>query len=446
MAIATYTPSSRTTKKPVITAKANEHIAIDMRVNPAQSLLTHVSGKKWTLRNYYNQQLTQDGEPTPLQLSLSKVNQQYLAISDLELRVSDALSLQQDSNTMEMTYTGAGTLLPGLIPIVGDMFVADIGDGRDGLFALTRAEQKSILKATTYVIEYTLVDYLTDEYRTNLFEKTVRTANYVVDYLALGKNPVLVEGSYKQYLELTKWKYQLAESYFRDFFNTEFNTFLLPEQPSPTYDPYLTEFVTALVSIDDNADYRNVNCLNVDTGSNTHHKTFWDALIARDDNILDHTKNVVDCFSVRNMPSHPRYSGIRYSGIDLVINYNDDGWPSSELSSSEPRVFNRAVSVETLFTTQMENVASDASVEGREPFKSVTEDNHYVLTEAFYNKDNATTSVLEILTQRCIDRKPIGIPTLLALCTSSIYWGRLEQFYYMPILMLLVRCAHEDIG
>ena len=92
-----------------------------------------------------------------------------------------------------MVVTGAANVYPMLIPSVGDMFVATIADGRSAVFKVTNTERKSLFKDTAHVIEYVLVDYLTDERKSDFKSKVIKTVKFVRDFLVNGQNPLLVD-------------------------------------------------------------------------------------------------------------------------------------------------------------------------------------------------------------------------------------------------------------
>ena len=66
------------------------------------------------------------------------------------IKVNGELSQDQNSEDGSFTVTGSATTLPGLTPITGDMFTADVGDGRVGLFTITSSRRMSMLRDTVY--------------------------------------------------------------------------------------------------------------------------------------------------------------------------------------------------------------------------------------------------------------------------------------------------------
>ena len=75
--------------------------------------------------------------------------------------------------------------------------------------------------------------------------------------------------------------------------------------------------------------------------------------------------------------------------------------------------------------------------------KPVTIDDCYVFSNEFY-MDSYPLSVLEELTMDYLHHRAVNVSKLSTLCKRYRSWGRLEQFYYIPILLLLIK--HTSIA
>ena len=75
-----------------------------------------------------------------------------------------------------MAVNGTADVYPFIIPNVGDMFAADVGDGKEGVFTITSTEKKSLLKEAVYTIEYTLLYYSNSDLqrRNDLITKSIQ--------------------------------------------------------------------------------------------------------------------------------------------------------------------------------------------------------------------------------------------------------------------------------
>ena len=232
--------------------RAHLEEVIDTEFLAANALLAHVEGSEWTV-NYYNQVMTDGSEANPQALSQDAVHQQYRLVVGMGIKVTSEISQQQNSEDGSFTVTGAATTLPGLTPITGDMFTADVGDGRVGLFTITSSQRMSMLRDTVYGIEYRMTNFLTAETEHDLSEKVVETRYFNKDYLLNGEDPFLSTSDHNLEEELTKNYYSLLEYYMQLFSSREFRTLLLPTESgelTSAYDPMvLTLFHLIIHSI-----------------------------------------------------------------------------------------------------------------------------------------------------------------------------------------------------
>lgn len=435
-------------ENPNIRTEPYRPIAVDSKVEPPGILLTHVEGAKWIAKEYYSQLTTADTEVASQELDRPEVYQQYLRIRDLELRVSSPLQPVQDTDNKEFTVVGTANLFPGIIPANGDMFVADIGDGRTGIFVVTEIRQLSMLRATVYEISYELKDYANQELLQDLRDKISKDTTFVRDFYKYGKNPLLVDSEYSQYQQILEFKDQLPVTYFNAFFNHDLSTLLVPDQDGRVYDPFLTEIMVRLVDKDKHSKWRQVKCLNRDEEQGITLTTLWDSFYKQDEEILNYCSHESRIISPRYFSAHPRFASVRYSGVDNVYYPKQDSKPSiGDLAASVDRVFSRPVDIGDIIADVLDGIAYPGiTLESLVPIKPVTVDGYYVLSEAFYQIDYANMSLLEVLMTQYLDNQAIGFNALFTLCKGSTYWNRLEQFYYMPLLLLLLNKSIGDVN
>jgi hypothetical protein len=70
---------------------------------------------------------------------------------------------------------------------------------------------------------------------------------------------------------------------------------------------------------------------------------------------------------------------------------------------------------------------------------SVTVDDYYIFSEAFYKRIPGQLSKLESLVYDYIEKKEIDFSVLHTLIIECTQWPLLERFYYIPILMLIAK-------
>ena len=69
----------------------------------------------------------------------------------------------------------------------------------------------------------------------------------------------------------------------------------------------------------------------------------------------------------------------------------------------------------------------------------------YVLSGNFYTEAPLGQSRLELLTGIMLRQYPVNCNALFEVCNSVSLWGRLEKFYYIPLLIVLLNAALRDL-
>lgn len=457
-----------------------QSVVTDNRYNPAGSLLTFVQGSNWTI-NYYSQILGADDELQSQQIDRPASYQQYRRIKGVELKVTTPLSQSQDAVSKEMVVTGTAYSPGAFVPNAGDMFIADIGDGRDAIFEVTGTDRSSYLKEAIYVIEYRLKTYADNAtFLTDLERKTVIDATYVADFLVYGQNPVILDEDYTAYNDLRKLYRDLVSLYFRDFFSIRFQTLLVPEQTIPTYDHFLTTAIVKLVETDAHPYVQRIRALGVGGDQAMLGRSVWDALLELNDTLLSTTIERIGLINAHNFKWLPWMTGIYYSGMGALVypldcrtdvdayydpansskpatsyvieagsryctlermlrdhdldgfNYSPTPWDGSNSNCPAP-----VLSSNNSQTNAEAN--ADAAYAALPAIVPVTQDDWYVFTEGFYGANGKTpASKLEMLARNLIRGKSIDRVQLLQLGQSAFKWDNLERFYYIPVLFALL--------
>lgn len=424
--------------------------AVDLAYHNRRQLLTHVSGMRWELKGYWSQYLGMDDDTESQSLDREAVFQSYLKIEKFEMRVSQPLDITVDDTSREFALEGSATMYPGFIPNQGDMFVAEIGDGRDMIFTISQVEKKTMLLDAVYEVSYHSIDYATPERLEDLNSKTVKTVTFVKDFLALGKDSFLVASEYHALEKIRKWMSVLPKEYIKEFFVEEHGTLLVPEQPNTLYDPFLATFVHTTMSTHRIIEFQRLRLLNCDTGTDAGYTTLFDTFLNRDERGLDFAQLFLIPFNVATVKRLPTYASVHYSGIINVMFPKDDkslgAHTETVLTPSPARNFNRPVNLKTLIhDTTLEGIATPDLV-NVVSIKPVTCDEYYVLSKAFYEQNPVEMSVLELMLSKYYTRTPLDISALLSLCERSVYWGKLERYYYIPLLCFLLTSAQGDVN
>jgi hypothetical protein len=435
------------TQLPVITDPEYRGVAVDTRYTNYRALLTRIAGSQWLVR-YYQQILGNDTELTPQQLDKQAVYQQYREISELELRVTTPLASSQTLETREFQVTGQASTYPPLIPNVGDMFLADIGDGREGLFAITASTRLSILTDACYELEYILVSEADETHRRDLEKKTIQRTHFVHSILEQGGNPFLATEDYQAYRSLEATQHHLLGYFLSSFFNKRVSTLTVPDQTHITYDPYLVEAVTRLVDTDAHPILRVIKKYSVQLPNEPTVSTFWDALLQTDIDRLPLCHEKLALVDAKLFGSVPQYEGVYYSQIEDVVypidRHSDLLFEDFVPGTYSPRDIRHQFVTNRLGALAQLTKPKGIGLEALYPIHPVTKDSYYVFTEAFYFSHREKQSQLETLTRLALEGGPIDRVALVRLCEAQPRWGRLEQFYYTPILIALLKVARQQ--
>lgn len=433
-------------KEPVVTEPSYRGETVDTKYESRRSLLTHVEGSPWQV-TYYQQLVAQDSELSAQQLDKDPVYQQYTRIRHLELRVTSELSHDQRDDTKSFDVTGTAILYPPMVPNKGDMFLADIGDGREGVFAVAQTERLSIMREACYQIQYTLVSFSTEERRTDLEAKTVKRTHFIKRLLEHGEDPIVVDDTYHQYLSLQEYWGRLLGRYMGQFYDKSTSTLLVPNQDCPTYDPFLVKFIASFISSTQQPLLRHTRKYAVDLPNRNLPWTLWDAILNVSDAMLPMVEEQLSLVPSQCFGVLPQYEGVHFSNVARVVyphNPKEPLYPTEGLASGQAPPTNLNHQFDTTRLNTLAEYPTSTGTDGTvlpPAIVPVTRDGYYVLSEAFYRGDKERQTQLERLVQGTLNREAINQSTLTDLCDQAHRWPLLEQFYYVPLLLVMIKMA-----
>ena len=429
-----------------IAAPTYRGITVDTRYTPVSALMSHVEGSSWTV-NYYSQLLNDDSPLVGQSVTRSPIYQQYTLIKKMEFKVTQPLNDQeQDSESKQMILTGGATIYPFLIPNVGDMFLADIGDGKEGLFQVKTVDRKRIYEDTCHTITYQLIDdvSLSAVRREDLVSKTINTLVYIRNFLQHGQNPLVQEEEYHLISNLENKFKIIADEYFDDFFSNEYSTLLIPGQELPTYDVFLTNAVLSYVTTYDTPNVRRVKQYNVSDDPAMDIDTIWTAIAKRRRSLLKRGMRKHGLVYARQFTLDPMVEGIFHTGVTYVVYPKDADIEANYQTWYRPKTL-----VEAVLTNRRARMPQLSDLISETNLGKVSEDvvplihpivghDHYVFSKAFYERAPGQSRI-ELLVQDYLDSKAINIRQLYQLVEACENWDDLERFYYIPILLVLVK-------
>ena len=417
---------------------------VNSRYTSITSLLTHMEGYSWTVVMYH--QLLGDNETGQAHsLELDASLQQYQKITDFELRVTDPLTFEYVADFDADSLSGTGLIYPGtIIPQVGDTFVADVGDGRTGIFHIQSVTPRSLMNDRAYEVEYYLTTYSTTERLDDLEYKSVQEGHFSKSFLQQGQNPIIESQERDQINDLTAHRNLLVQTYIEDFIDRGRHYLLAPGQERLAYDPFLSTYLQKTVNISQYAMTRDAYWPDIRKVFNMRLRTLWDLLTETTPTTgriaygtLEQSMVLESTFTIR---AKPAFTSLYYSKIERIL------YPLSETTDADPNYLQRPADEPALgyldytlgYWLPDDRSQLEIDITSKPDIYPVTLDNYYVFSSAFYEDDRLAQSKLEYLTSLYLDRSQISAAKLLEVIRSSYEWGSLERFYYQPILWCLI--------
>lgn len=445
------TPNAPTTTIPLI-PQVNDGaflgVAVDTRYTPQASLITNIEGANWTV-SYYNQIIDQSNGLAPQSTDRVAAYQQYLLIQGLELKVLTALQTSQNDETKNISMSGSALVYPGIIPNDGDMIVADSGDGRTAMFTVKSTEKKSFLKDTVYQIDYVIVDYTTPEIINDLQSKVIQTAVFVKGNLSIGRNSIVASNQYTAMQNCQLALKRLFNQYMANFFSNEFQTLLVPDQGISCYDPFLVHAILDWFTTDDHPFMKKIKPWNVDGDLMMKSFSLWEVFNSMDIALLPTAFQQAGAAGTGWFSRYPYYNGIFFSGIGDVVYPLDQ---RTDVDAGYIPVYVPAMDVLTEGTQPFKELKKLISLSNINGFSyqvvgantlpdivPVTIDQYYVFSQGFYANPGIPASTLEQLALQALQGQSLNTDNLLRLASNSLMWGTLERFYYIPILLALLK-------
>lgn len=421
-------------------------ITVASRYTPRRSLISYVTGSKWMV-NYYSQVVEAGSGTSSHQLSRPGYAQSYTLIKQFIFKVSQPLQDTQDQSNTVMELKGGANVMPGVfIPNVGDVFLADIGDGTEGYFEITVVEKLSAMRDSVYAVEYSLVQYSTPEIVADLKTKTVKEVYFRPDFYLFGAKPTVVEED-MEYITALGELFELSlDNYFKRYFDDESSTLTVPNQQFVVYDPYLTGAIGRLLTTEDHPKMMRLKQLNVNRMFGWDVVDLWTALIEKTSGRFDVLHSNFTLLSRREFLDVPLMNSIRYSAIDYCV------WPLMDT----PIFQNNSHNIATIACGQLQpsypNPKKEAKIQkihdvlveknptyiGLPLYNPISLTGPYILSQDFYD-GNAETSLIEVAVKQHLLGEYSDPALIKALLESTIFMNDVESYYYSPIIWILSR-------
>lgn len=444
-------PAPKTVPLTIETPGVKHHL-IDAKTTELATLITYMSGMSW-IADVYSQLLSDSEQPTPWQPNQLGPYKQYVAIRSFELKLQAGMSPQHNTDQNTMSMSGTAHVHPCWKPHIYDMLVASIGDGRLGLFTITKVERLSLYKDAAHAIEFELVRELGTEALTALDKLVVNETFFQHDFLTYGQSPVLVQEQVDTKERLIEEADRLLHDWLSSFFSNEYGTLILPGQLTAVYDPFIVRAALDVLDVEDHPKVRRIKKLNMGDIPAFQTETVLDALIRQNSFHMPTGVWNIGLLSREGFNKRPATNSFYFSCIPYAC------FPTAPLAHVDndfgtinPLVAETLIALEDSTPAPSNILPSDISdvPAGESPvplpyFHPILEDAGYIFTAAFYNKSTTGQSVLELLVRSALEGEAIDTERLFAVVDARSHFGRLEHFYYDFILIILLRIALREV-
>ncbi len=447
-------------------AESFQSVTVDDAITPISSLIGYVEGAPWSV-TYYSQVLTQDSDLREQDIGEANMLQQYTKIDNMEIRVTTPLTSSQNLDNAQITVGGTALVYPFLIPNVGDMFIADAGFGNTGIYQVKSVERKSFNQQSVYSIDYVLMMFA-DPTNPRLLDLDAKaTTEYVFDKerMDVNQTPKLTTKDFGNLMTLKDSLGEIISFYFKTFYVKNYDTLVIPGQNTGAYDSFLVHYILKMVDTFDCYEIRFVRDYATDAEYFLQQDQFWNAMYNRNAKMLPYCNKTMGLVETKYFNYNSMFKGFRHSRLSYVMYPTNPDFslfdPNTPSSSGDPMLLDYGVFVDSMYVAQpmfkpqsltqlmeassqkapLTSLVSNAFVMQNASLpiiNPVLAYDTYVLSPAFYSQ-GANQTLLESLVSAYLNREPLSLNKLMACVANYRTWGRLEQFYYIPILITLIK-------
>ncbi len=445
-------------EQPISIHKPKDYVGVtvDSQYTPASSLAAYLEGSAYTT-DYYSGVIGASDPLSSFQRGIYPVYQQYKLIKGFVLRLKGGLSHQHSPETGTETITGSANVYHVLVPNKGDLFIADVGDGREGVFQVTSVTKMSVFLQAAHEIEFTLNYFNSEKLNEDLNSRVVDTLYFNYDYLASGNNPLIREADVLSSIKLSEHYSSLSKAYMNDFFSTQVGTILVPDQESPTYDPFITDLVLSIFTTEMHHDVKHIRRLNVTRDSTVKTLSVIDVVLSLEPQMLRSVTREFGLVATQVFKTLPRLGSIYYTKVQQVM------YPKEALTRVDDQYFHTQKETtgglnpgDTKFKSlarlsEFKPVLTDSNYDllksAKIPiFHPVSKDGTYIFSKAFYTlESDAGLSVLEQLILNMINGKGVNTKHLMYVCEHLHSASNLERYYYIPFVLMLINVNPRGI-
>lgn len=410
-------PDGYNTRREFVSAESLQMANLFDKDRNFDVIIPYVSGYKWSV-DYFSSIRNINDELTQLDINKPITTQTYNRVNSLTLVINSTIQ-QGDINTLQ----GTATIISGIIPNKHDVFIAELLGNVQCIFTITSENKKDYSNSTVYEIEFKALYVISEnpEIYNNLIEKTQSEYVYSNEYLLETGSSIILNSELKNKIGIERNINILSKYYIDTFTNNRNKVIALPLLSGVMVDSYLNRFVNRILSSDiKKTYYYNTSIPDID---NTY--TIWDYLLSTDNNDISYCEQLTPQL-VNDVSGFLKYKSLYFIGVKYITEYSklaDMNNISDEYMDickdknkilKYPILFNRDDSNLYVFGKNMYNGISDVGILEKE--------------------------ILKYIRHEYLDQNVLDI-----LFLEYRYWSTYDQFYGIPILLLLYKYCNSLI-
>lgn len=396
--------------------RTQEELQTSTIFNKDQSLDTiiqYIRGSKWGVNYFLQIKGINEAVALP-DPNIPVGTQKYHRINNLDIILQSAITQDNIEN-----ITGEAIVNAGFLPNTNDVFMATLTGGREALFYITEVQTRTYNLHQAYYITFKLFCFLDSEpLRYNdLINKVVKEYVYDKEHLLDFSAPVILASDYHTKLNLKNTLPELLEYYLLNFVNYEKNVIALPTKTNIYTDTMLINFLFKIVNYSDHHLIMKLTNFQLDMYK-TIPTTIWDALINRDVKMLKRCERDIGF----------KYTPFTYDNlITKKMNALGIKFIANKLNGEDEALYD----------------VIDKSIEKTMEYHPPVNDTgkKYVVSEDVYNTTGSYTGIVEKMIVDYLIGNAINITELNKAIDQYTMWDTKDQFYLIPILMLLIKDA-----
>ncbi len=372
----------------------------------------YISGSSWGV-NYYNQLKAENDNLMPIDINSIEALQQLEKIENLELKVTSPIETNNFSDV-----SGEAVMAVGIEPHEGDVFITRLDNNLFALFRVIEVTYGLYNLNKIFTISYKLDILLNNNHKTylDIEKKVVRTFVYDKNHTYTNTKPIITKSVYEDKVSFGKTITVLEKYYLNKFLDNSTRTLLVPTiSDIKIVDPYNELFIFSIFTYSDMLS--KINRFPV-VKNDMLFNTIYGALLNKDYKDL---KYLTDEFKIENKSNYtdiPILKTLRYFNTDFIVARSQN---KSETSVSNDNLL-----------LYIENCPEDEIL----PNRNV--ESHWVFSDDFYKKQT-NTFLIEKLTLNYLQNNYLLNTDLVTLINKYRDWSDINQFYYIPILILLLK-------